>query len=246
MFSKEKGKVYVGVSPRGGVGLTTTLLNLAYNVDPKLKTLYVDLDSLNPGGTCLLGMERENSIWNVITGTSAKEDFIYRVEDFYTMPLYIFKSQEMASYLDDEEDIMKRILDVIMDLRRKYDIIFIDTLPGYTITSVKAWQKFDHLIGVGNYNIQSISGLLQVVGIFEEWTNRNLMREFEGIIFVDTGNHNHIDEKVLRELFINIPIYTLPYTREFYSSPPIAKEDLLYMTSVRRILKNLGVKTKEK
>ena len=70
-FQKESGsEVYVGVSPRAGVGLTTTLINMAYNVNRKLKTLYVDLDVINPGGTALLGLEKEKNIWDIITGES--------------------------------------------------------------------------------------------------------------------------------------------------------------------------------
>ncbi len=249
IFQRGDGsEVYVGVSPRAGVGLTTTLINMAYNASQRMKTLYVDLDVINPGGTALLGLEKERSIWNIITGESpANINFIYNVQGFDVMPLYIFKSRDMSGYLDDEDRIIRRILEKVQQLREKYDIIFIDTMPGYTITSIKVWQVFEHLIGVGNYNIQSISSLLQVSDIFREWTERNLIRGFEAILFNNTGNHDPIDQNILRELFLNVPIHLIPFTKDFYaSSSPISRKDENYSKSIKNIIEILKIGTKRK
>lgn len=239
MLNKLEAEVYVGIAPRAGVGATTTLLNLANSAAKDMKTLYVDLDVLNPGATALLGLERENSYWNVIAGNAASEKYVHRVGSLDVMPFYIFRPPEMSRYLDEEEDIIKDILKTILELKKSYDAIFIDTLPGYSITSIKVWQEFEHLIGIGNYNIQSLSSLLQVNEILKEWSKRNLSRSFECLIFNDTGNHTKIDERVLRELFANATIYSVPYTREFYSSAAIVKDDAFYTGSIKKILENL-------
>lgn len=248
IFQKDgRAEVYVGVSPRAGVGLTTTLINMAYNAGQKLKTLYVDLDVINPGGTSLLGLEKEKSIWNVITGESpANINFIYNVHGFDVMPLYIFKSRDMSGYLDEEDRIIRRILEKVKQLRKDYDVIFIDTMPGYTVTSIKVWQIFDHLIGVGNHNIQSISSLLQVSDIFREWTERGLTRGFEVIIFNNTGNHDPIEQNILREMFVNVPVYMIPFTKGFYASPSsISKGDEDYKKSLKNIINILKIGTNE-
>lgn len=231
-------EVFVGVSPRAGVGQTTLLLNLAYNCGESKKVLYVDMDVLNPGGTSLLGLEREPSLWDILIGKSNPETYLYRFENFDILPLYIYSPREMALYLDEERKFASQILDKIDELSRSYDYIFIDSLPGYTITSVMTWQKYTNLIGVGNYNVQSISSLLQIIDIFKEWSARNLKREFMAIIFNDTGNHEKIDIRVLSEIFVNIPIYQVSYTREFYASLPIAREDLIYRSELRKILRD--------
>lgn len=241
LASRWEAEVYVGVAPRAGVGATTTLLNLAHAAAKEMKTLYIDLDILNPGATALLGLERENSYWNVLVGSSTSDSFVHRVGSLDVMPFYVFRPREMSRYLNEEEEIINKILETIIKLRKSYDVIFIDTLPRYTISSIKVWQEFEHLIGVGNYNIQSLSALLQVNEIFREWSKRNLSRGFECLIFNDTGNHTKIDERVLRELFVGTTIYSMPYTKEFYSSSAIAKNDAYYVGSIKKILESLGI-----
>ncbi|NOZ76386.1 MAG: ParA family protein [Euryarchaeota archaeon] len=237
-----KARTYVGVSPRGGVGATYSLMNLANNVSEDLKTLYIDLDPINPGGTSLLKLENRNNVLDVAGKKTIDNAFIYDVENFEVMPLYLYKSRDMSSYLEKEDETVLFLINKIHELEKSYDVIFVDTPPGYMRTSIKVWQRFDNLIGFGNYDIQSLSSLLQVMDIFKEWAARNLVKRFSCFVFTDIGTHKKIDESVLWELYMNTPIYTLPYTKEFFSSSPFAVKDTLYLSAVRGILKNLNIK----
>ncbi|GCC11124.1 tyrosine kinase [archaeon] len=234
-------RVFVGVAPRAGVGLTTLFINFAHIIGDTNRVLYVDLDILNLGGTGLLGLERECNIWEIINGRVNEETtFIHKFENFDVLPIYILKPKHMSIYLDGEERFINMILEKIDELKNSYDYVFIDTLPGYTVTSITTWQKYTSLIGAANYNVQAISSLLQVNDIFKEWSARNLKRGFSAIVFNDTGNQEKINIRVLQEIFTNIPIHTVPYTKEFYSSHPIANEDIIYKSELRRIIKNIS------
>jgi cellulose biosynthesis protein BcsQ len=236
-----KSTTYVGVSPRGGVGATSTLLNFAKNVKDGLKALYVDLDVINPGGTSLLKLENRNNVLDVAEKKTIDNTFIYNIENFDVMPLYLYKSRDMSSYLEKEDETILFLINKIRELEKIYDVIFVDTPPGYMRTSIKVWQRFDNLIGFGNYDIQALSSLLQVMDIFKEWASRNLAKRFSCFIFTDIGTHKRVDESVLRELYVHTPIYTLPYTREFYSSSPFAKEDQIYLKALKRVLGNINI-----
>jgi MinD-like ATPase involved in chromosome partitioning or flagellar assembly len=234
-----KGKVIVGVSPRAGVGATTTLLNFAYFSPPNMNTIYVDLDILNPGGTDLLELERERNILDYFKDNNT--EYIYEVENFSVMPLYLRRAVDMEEYLMQERELSERILSQVEKLRESYDLIFVDTMPGYSYTTIKVWQRFDELIGICDYNVQSISSLLQVRDIFREWFNRGLERYFKGIIVIDTKSNKQVKEKIMREIFENTPIYEIPFTKEFQDSNIISKDDTFYKYSLKNVLKKLGI-----
>ncbi len=240
---RASGRVIVGVAPRAGVGATTIFLNFAYLTPPHLKVIYVDLDVLNPGGTDLLGLEREMNVLDYVKGNGG--DFIYKVENFSVMPLYLYKAEQMEEFMKNERELSELLIKEIEKMREKYDLIFVDTTPGYTYTTIKAWQRFDELIGVCDYNVQSISSLLQVKNIFREWSNRGLERFFKGIVINDTKSSKQIRERILREIFENTPIHEIPYTKEFYNEKIISKEDTFYKYSVKNVLKKLGIYEKE-
>ncbi len=238
-----KGRVVVGVAPRAGVGATTVLLNFAYLASSSLKTLYVDFDVLNPGGTDLLELEREKNVLDCIKANGG--NYIYQVETFGVMPLYLNKAKQMEEYLQNERELSELIISEIEKQRDKYDLILVDTTPGYTYTTIKVWQRFDELLGICDYNIQSISSLLQVKDIFREWSDRGLARFFKGIAVNDTKSSKQIREKILREIFENTPIFEIPYTKEFYDAGVISKQDSFYKYSVKNVLKKLGVSAGE-
>lgn len=219
------------------------LLNFAYYSPPNLRILYVDLDVLNPGGTDLMGLEREKNILDYIKGNGS--DYIYKYENFSVMPLYLYNVEQMEDFLMNERALSERIISEIEKMREKYDIIFVDTTPGYTHITIKAWQRFEELIGICDYNVQSISSLLQVKNIFKEWSKRGLERFFMGIAINDTKSSKQVKERILRDIFENTQIYEIPSTKEFFSENIISKDDTFYKYSVKNVLKKLGITEKE-
>jgi len=229
---------YIGVSPRAGVGATSTLLNLANNVKDGLRTLYVDLDAINPGGTSLLELENRP---NILEQNTPDNSYIYSMGNFEVMPLYLYKSRDMSTYLEKEDETALFLINKIRELEKDYDVIFVDTPPGYMRTAIKTWQRFENLIGFGNYDIQSLSSLLQVMDIFKEWGARNLTRTLTTIVFTDIGTNKRVHESVLKELYSQRPIHAIPHSREFYSSAPLVRNDSVYLKAVKKLLASLNI-----
>ena len=161
------GKIYMIGSQKGGVGKTTTTLNLAYSLQ-KLgkKVLAVDFDSQANLTTCF-GIENtgemENTIGHlmmaVIDDTTLPTPKRYIREkdgvDFISSSIYL---SVVDAKLRLEMGAEKMLSGILEPLRERYDYILIDTCPSLGTLTINALAAADEVIITVNPQLLAMMG----------------------------------------------------------------------------------------
>ena len=142
------GKIVAVANQKGGVGKTTTCVNLCCALTNEgKKVLLCDMD---PQGNCTSGMGVDKNkvspnIYNVLTGTVEAADAVVHTRYGDVLPANKVLSGagvELVS-ADNREYVLR---DAISGLREQYDYIFIDCPPSLEMLTLNALCAADTLL----------------------------------------------------------------------------------------------------
>ena len=172
-MKKDAAKIITIFSCKGGVGKTTTLINLAgiYSLMDK-KVLIMDLD-LNSGGIATsLNVDVNKTIYNVVDDMGNNR--------FDGIENYVSKYNDKIDVLaapKDPRDALKvdsKYIDlIIMSAMYKYDVILIDTSHNISPISLSALDNSDNTLFMVTNDLVDLKNARSMVAIFKDTEKEN-------------------------------------------------------------------------
>ena len=189
---------------KGGVGKTTTAVNLAAALarTPK-RVLLIDLD---PQGNATMGSgvdkrELENSITDVLLGEAQAVDAIVRCEDGYDLLPGNIDLTAAEIRLMDEAGREARLKQAIETVRGGYDFVIVDCPPSLSLLTLNALNASDSVLvpmQCEYYALEGLSALLDTIGALKGRLNPAL--EIEGVLRTMFDVRNNLANAVSAEL----------------------------------------------
>jgi chromosome partitioning protein len=230
-------KIVSLTNQKGGVGKTTTSVNLAVSFAvSEVKTLLIDLD---PQSNATTGLEQitdepKGTIYDVIIRGSKTKDIITNTKleflDMITSTNDLVGAEvELVNVMAREHQLEK----ALKSIRKKYDYILIDCPPSLGLLTLNALTCSNSVIipiQCEYYALEGLGQLLNTVRLVQKNLNRKL--EIEGVLLTMYDSRLNLSKQVADEVkgFFKDKIFETIIHRNVRLSeaPSFGKPALLY------------------
>jgi chromosome partitioning protein len=225
------------VNQKGGVGKTTTTVNLgAYLALHGQKVLLIDMDP-QANATTGLGFRPENmdgSTYDVISGRKRMDEIIIKtsIENFDLAPA----SEDLAGATIELVEATEReykFHNALKNLRAFYDYILIDCPPSLgllTINSLTAAEKIIIPVQCEYYALEGLGQLLHSIDLIQKNLKEDL--EIMGVVMTMFDKRNQLSRQVIKEVRRHFPGHTfdsmIPRSVALAEAPSFGKTILEY------------------
>ena len=203
------GRIIAIANQKGGVGKTTTSINLsACLADKGKKILVIDTD---PQGNTTSGFgveknELDHTIYELILGECSIRDCVINnvIDNVSLLPANVNLAAAEIELIgiNRKEFILKNEVDYIKD---EYDFVIIDCPPSLNMLTINAMTTADRVlvpIQCEYYALEGLSQLIHTVNLVKERLNPDL--EMEGVVFTMYDSRTNLSMQVVDNVKQNL------------------------------------------
>ena len=199
------GKIIAYANQKGGVGKTTTCVNVsAYLAKMGKKVLLIDLDPQG-NATSAVGLDKTDdikSIYNVIIGENYIEEVIRKTSidglDILPSEINLAGAEIELVSMDNRERVIKNILNRV---KNSYDFINIDCPPSLGLITVNALTACDSVlipIQCHFFALEGLTQLMNTIKLVKKHLNPQI--DVEGVVLTMKDNRSNLVGQVSDEI----------------------------------------------
>jgi len=241
--------------PKGGVGKTTTAVNLAASLAvAEQRTLLIDMDTFGASGLSLGFTEGvvKTGMYEVFNFVTGLQSAIHKTElsflDFIPSNVQSLQMEERMTRLADNRSILRNAL---RGVAQQYDYVILDCPPFLRGLSTNALTAADSVLAPvksGHFSLDAVDKLFKYVEWIQEVANKTL--EIEGLVLTMHEPNTRVTDITLRELRAKyrqhiletvIPKNTVLSEASFYGKPAVlysvnSRGAMAYLALAREII----------
>ena len=203
------GRIIALANQKGGVGKTTTSINLSAclaELDKKVLTIDLDPQGNTTSGIGLNKSELGNTIYELLLDECTVRSCIYQtqIENLNIIPANVNLSGAEIELLgiNEKEYLLKNAVDYIQD---DYDYIIIDCPPALNMLTVNAMTTANSIlvpIQCEYYALEGLSQLIHTIDLVQQRLNPKVL--IEGVVFTMYDARTNLSMQVVENVKENL------------------------------------------